>query len=62
MAMKATQVMPRNLTRLVHEAAVALVGMMMEEGKGFIGRELRAFIDILEGGCDSQQLGLLFKC
>ena len=54
--------MPRNLTRLVHEAAVALVGMMMEEGKGFIGRELRAFIDILEGGCDSQQLGLLFKC
>lgn len=62
MAMKVTRVMPRGLTRLVHEAAVALVGMMVEDGRGFSVREQRAFIDIPEGGYDSQQLGLLFNC
>ena len=47
---------------MVHEAVVALAGMMVEDGRGFSVREQRAFIDIPEGGCDSQQLGLLFRC
>ena len=60
--MKETRVMPRGLTGLVREAVVTLTGMMMEDGRGFSVRGQRAFIDIPEGGCDSQQLGLLFKC
>jgi len=64
MAMKATRVMPQGLTGLVHKAIVVLTRMVMEDERGLIAgaRASPAFIDISQGGCDSQQLGLFCDC